>query len=248
MTKYKACDCDPLEYCEHKHKEKRMAKYDQGGGCGCGPYKECDPSCTEYKGDKMGSAWDNYEPPSYDKKPTRCNCDASCGENRYHDVGSSGCRFSSEAEHDAYYGITKSILKEPKRKLSNKYTKEEHQPMKHIYDENAEEPVLESATRPWGIWRVLDVDQGYKVKRLEILPDAAISLQYHNHRSEHWTIVQGEGKVIVDGNIFKVVKGESFFVPKQALHKITNTHLHETLIAIEVQMGEICSEEDIVRC
>ena len=81
-----------------------------------------------------------------------------------------------------------------------------------------------------------------------ILPDQAISLQYHNHRSEHWTIVQGEGKVIVDGNIFKVVKGESFYVPKQSLHKITNTHLHETLIAIEVQMGEICSEDDIVRC
>ena len=107
---------------------------------------------------------------------------------------------------------------------------------------------MESATRPWGIWRVLDVDQGYKVKRLEILPDQAISLQYHNHRSEHWTIVQGEGKVIVDGNIFKVVKGESFYVPKQSLHKITNTHLNETLIAIEVQMGDICSEEDIVRC
>ena len=102
--------------------------------------------------------------------------------------------------------------------------------------------------RPWGKWEVLDVDQGYKVKRLHILPDQAISLQYHNHRSEHWTIVQGEGKVIVDGNIFTIKKGESFHVPRMALHKIMNTHLNETLIAIEVQMGEICSEEDIVRC
>jgi mannose-6-phosphate isomerase-like protein (cupin superfamily) len=117
-----------------------------------------------------------------------------------------------------------------------------------LYDAPVEKSVLESAVRPWGIWRVLDVDQGYKVKRLEILPDASISLQYHYHRSEHWTIVQGEGKVIVDGNIFKVTKGDHFFVPKQALHKVTNTHLHETLIAIEVQMGEICTEDDIVRC
>lgn len=113
---------------------------------------------------------------------------------------------------------------------------------------NEKKPYVESATRPWGEWYVLDVDMGYKVKRLEILPDQAISLQYHVHRSEHWTIVQGEGRVIVDGNIFKVTKGESFHVPKQALHKITNTHLTETLIAIEVQMGEICSEDDIVRC
>lgn len=160
--------------------EELMAQYDHGGGCPCGLYRECEPSCREYKGDKMGNQWVDAHP--------------------------------------------------------------------SLYDTPEEKPVLESATRPWGIWRVLDVDQGYKVKRLEILPDQAISLQYHNHRSEHWTIVQGEGKVIVDGNIFKVVKGESFFVPKQSLHKITNTHLHETLIAIEVQMGEICSEDDIVRC
>jgi len=110
------------------------------------------------------------------------------------------------------------------------------------------QPYVQSMKRPWGEWHVLDVDRGYKVKRLEILPDQAISLQYHNHRSEYWTIVQGEGKVIVDGNIFTIRKGESFHVPKMALHKITNTHLNETLIAIEVQMGDICSEDDIVRC
>lgn len=206
--KYQACDCDPLDFCEHKEK----------------------------------------------KMDTRCNCDASCGENRYHDVGSSGCRFGSEAEHDAYWGrqhkefpnLYKTTMSEPKRTLSDKYTKEEPQPMKELYKED--KPYVESATRPWGEWHVLDVDMGYKVKRLEILPDQAISLQYHVHRSEHWTIVQGKGRVIVDGNIFTVEKGESFHVPKQALHKISNTHLTETLIAIEVQMGDICSEDDIVRC
>lgn len=116
------------------------------------------------------------------------------------------------------------------------------------YWDKQQAPYVDSASRPWGRWYVLDVDRGYKVKRLEILPDQAISLQYHNHRSEHWTIVQGEGKVIVDGNIFSIKKGESFYVPKLSLHKVTNTHLNETLIAIEVQIGEICSEEDIVRC
>jgi mannose-6-phosphate isomerase-like protein (cupin superfamily) len=107
---------------------------------------------------------------------------------------------------------------------------------------------IESAKRLWGEWHVLDVDRGYKVKRLEILPDQSISLQYHKHRSEQWTIVQGEGRAIVDGNIFNIYKGDSFYVPCSSLHKITNTHLNETLIAIEVQMGDICSEDDIVRC
>lgn len=185
---------------------------------------------------------------------TRCNCDASCGENRYHDVGDAGCRFRSEEEYDSYWRnrrtpwmqeeyeknlkIQKTVLSEPTRRFSDNYT-EEKQPLKEYTD---------SMVRPWGEWHVLDIDRGYKVKRLHILPDQSISLQYHNHRSEHWTIVQGEGKVIVDGNIFKVSKGESFHVPRMAMHKVTNTHLTETLIAIEVQMGEICSEDDIVRC
>lgn len=160
-----------------------------------------------------------------------CNCDASCGENRSHRIGSIGCRFATEEEHDAYWDRQRKEW-----------------PTMNYDEPKREQPYVGSMKRPWGEWHVLDVDRGYKVKRLHILPDQAISLQYHNHRSEHWTIVQGEGKVIVDGNIFTISKGESFHVPRMALHKITNTHLHETLIAIEVQMGEICSEDDIVRC
>lgn len=112
----------------------------------------------------------------------------------------------------------------------------------------SDKPYVHSMDRPWGKWHVLDVDQGYKVKRLMILPDQSISLQYHLHRAEIWNIVQGEGRVIIDGDIFSIKKGDTFIVPKQALHKITNTHLNETLIAIEIQVGEICSEDDIVRC
>lgn len=107
-----------------------------------------------------------------------------------------------------------------------------------------EEPT--SMVRPWGAWYVIEKGKGYKVKRLEILPNESISMQYHLHRSEVWTIVQGEGKVIVDGEIFKVRKGDTFEVPIQAIHKITCTS-KETLIAIEVQIGEITEESDIVR-
>lgn len=178
-----------------------MAKYDHGGGCPCGLYKECQPDCREYK-ESLTSDFTEFH------KMLEMNKDT---------------------EREAYWD---RVAKE----------------FPGMYDAPKEKKQLESNTRNWGVWSVLDVDQGYKVKRLEILPDQAISLQYHVHRSEHWTIVQGEGKVIVDGNIFTVKKGESFHVPKQSLHKITNTHLNETLIAIEVQVGDICSEDDIVRC
>jgi len=178
-----------------------MAKYDHGGGCPCGLYKECEPGCREYK-ESLTSDFTEYH------RMLEMNKNAE------------------RAEREAYFD-----------RVDKEFPGMYDAPIKNV-----------SATRPWGEWHVLDVDQGYKVKRLHILPDQAISLQYHVHRSEHWTIVQGEGKVIVDGNIFTIKKGESFHVPKQALHKITNTHLTETLIAIEVQMGEICSEDDIVRC
>ena len=178
-----------------------MAKYDHGGGCPCGLYKECEPGCREYK-ESLTSDFAEHN------RMLEMNKDAE------------------RAEREAYWD-----------RVAKEFPGMYDAPIKNV-----------SATRPWGEWHVLDVDQGYKVKRLHILPDQSISLQYHVHRSEHWTIVQGEGKVIVDGNIFKVSKGDTFVVPKQALHKITNTHLTETLIAIEVQMGEICSEDDIVRC
>lgn len=101
-------------------------------------------------------------------------------------------------------------------------------------------------TRPWGAWYVLEKGKGYKVKRLEVLPNESISMQYHNHRSELWTIVRGKGKVIVDGSIFEVNAGDFFEVPVKAIHKLTNIG-KETLTAIEVQLGEITEEDDIVR-
>lgn len=185
-----------------------MAKYDQGGGCPCGLYRECEPGCIS-------------DPNKWAE--TQKELQKKMIEEEYVAMVK---KQSADMKYEAYHDRMK-------KEFPGMYDA----PIKNV-----------SATRPWGEWHVLDVDQGYKVKRLHILPDQSISLQYHVHRSEHWTIVQGEGKVIVDGNIFKVTKGESFHVPKQALHKITNTHLTETLIAIEVQMGDICSEDDIVRC
>ena len=106
---------------------------------------------------------------------------------------------------------------------------------------------MDEMTRPWGYWCVLEHKPGsHKVKRLELLPDSSISLQYHIHRSETWIITQGEGKVIVNSEVFTVKAGDTFVVPKETIHQITNTGTNK-LIAIEVQIGEITEESDIVR-
>ena len=86
-----------------------------------------------------------------------CNCDASCGENRSHRIGSVGCRFATEEEHDAYWDRQRKEW-----------------PTMNYDEPKREQPYVGSMKRPWGEWHVLDVDQGYKVKRLHILPDQAI--------------------------------------------------------------------------
>jgi mannose-1-phosphate guanylyltransferase/mannose-6-phosphate isomerase len=104
------------------------------------------------------------------------------------------------------------------------------------------------ATRPWGDWKVLysDEKKGFKVKILTIKPNSAISLQYHQHRTETWTIVEGYGKVRVDDVIVNISRGDNIFVPAMTLHKVWNT-THIPLIITEVQIGNPCAENDITR-
>jgi cytidyltransferase-like protein len=99
--------------------------------------------------------------------------------------------------------------------------------------------------RPWGRWAVFDQGPRFKVKRLEILPDRAISLQYHNKRGEYWTVVQGSALASINGKVTTYNVGDGFHVPVGKLHRIYNNGLG-MLVCVEVQYGE-CYEEDIVR-
>ena len=102
------------------------------------------------------------------------------------------------------------------------------------------------AKRPWGEWEVIQKGDWYKVKKLTIEPNMSISMQYHNHRSEAWCITQGEGLLVLDEKKIKVQRGDTLVIPKRSTHKITATS-KMPLIAIEVQLGEITEEDDIVR-
>ena len=52
--------------------------------------------------------------------------------------------------------------------------------------------------RPWGWFITLDEGTNYKVKKIYLKPNSKLSLQYHHHRDEHWTVVEGSGKCIVN--------------------------------------------------
>jgi mannose-6-phosphate isomerase-like protein (cupin superfamily) len=109
------------------------------------------------------------------------------------------------------------------------------------------EPVsLESEDRPWGSWHVLDVSDGYKVKRIQVNPGCRLSLQTHQHRSEHWVVIQGVATCTVDDTVKTAAAGESVDVPLGAKHRIANDGAEE-LVIIEVQLGSYTGEDDICR-
>ncbi len=100
--------------------------------------------------------------------------------------------------------------------------------------------------RPWGSYRNLDLGEGYLVKRIVVKSGARLSLQYHNHRAEHWVVVSGSARVTNDKKIFDLGANESTYLPTGSIHRLENTG-PTALILIEVQTGNLLSEDDIVR-
>lgn len=100
--------------------------------------------------------------------------------------------------------------------------------------------------RPWGTYTVLESGDRFKIKRIVVKPGAALSLQMHHHRSEHWIVVSGTAKVI-NGKDEKLVRvNESTYIPAGNCHRLINPGVID-LVMIEVQSGEYLEEDDIVR-
>jgi mannose-6-phosphate isomerase len=100
--------------------------------------------------------------------------------------------------------------------------------------------------RPWGSFTVLDEGEGYKVKRIEVLPGKRLSYQKHAQRAEHWMVVQGTAKVTLDGSEILLKTGEVVDIPVGAAHRIENPG-DVRMIFIEIQRGGYLGEDDIVR-
>ena len=113
--------------------------------------------------------------------------------------------------------------------------------------QRAQTPALATVgERPWGRWRILESGDGYQVKLIEVLPGHRLSLQYHLHRSEIWVKVVGTAGVTVGGRSWDPQPLEPVVIPVGIVHRLGNTG-PDVLRIIEVQQGEILSEDDIVR-
>jgi mannose-1-phosphate guanylyltransferase/mannose-6-phosphate isomerase len=100
--------------------------------------------------------------------------------------------------------------------------------------------------RPWGSYDSIDMGERFQVKRITVKPGAALSLQKHHHRAEHWVIVSGTAEVTRNDEVFLVAENESTFLPLGAVHRLRNPG-KVPLELIEVQSGSYLGEDDIVR-
>ncbi|MEC7669985.1 MAG: mannose-1-phosphate guanylyltransferase/mannose-6-phosphate isomerase [Pseudomonadota bacterium] len=100
--------------------------------------------------------------------------------------------------------------------------------------------------RPWGWFESLVIGGRFQVKRILVHPGAALSLQSHYHRSEHWIVVEGTARVTVDDKVTLVSENESIYVPLGAKHRMENPG-KVPMVLIEVQTGSYVGEDDIIR-
>jgi mannose-1-phosphate guanylyltransferase/mannose-6-phosphate isomerase len=100
--------------------------------------------------------------------------------------------------------------------------------------------------RPWGTYTILDEGPNFKIKRIEVKPNACLSLQMHHHRSEHWVIISGTAKVLNNDKEMILKVNDSTYIPAEHKHRLENTGT-EMLAIIEVQTGTYLGENDIVR-
>lgn len=106
--------------------------------------------------------------------------------------------------------------------------------------------VHKTVYRPWGYYTVLAQGQGFLTKMIQVNPGQKLSVQSHNHRSEHWVVLNGTAKVVLEGKELILSPGHSVDIPVKAIHSLQNPY-KDIIQIIEVQKGDLLIEEDIIR-
>lgn len=128
--------------------------------------------------------------------------------------------------------------------------KGESQKVKNIVNklkQNKRKEAKENVTmyRSWGKYTLLTESDGYRVRKIEMDPGASLTMQMHYHRSEHWTVISGTGKTIINDRESIFTENQSTYIPMGVKHKLSNPG-KIPLIIIEVQSGKYINEDDIV--
>ncbi len=100
--------------------------------------------------------------------------------------------------------------------------------------------------RPWGNYTSITEGKNWKIKIIMVNPGQSLSLQKHNHRSEHWVVVKGIANVEIDNQKIILKENESTYIPSGSIHRLSNTQKY-LLKLVEIQSGDYLGEDDIIR-
>lgn len=129
--------------------------------------------------------------------------------------------------------------------------KNKTQEVKQVYETLKEQhdgtqKVHKTVYRPWGFYTVIAEGKGFQTKIIHVNVGQKLSVQSHNHRSEHWVVLSGMAKVVLEGKDHILSPGHSIDIDVKAIHSLQNP-FEEDLEIIEIQKGDILSEDDIIR-
>jgi mannose-1-phosphate guanylyltransferase/mannose-6-phosphate isomerase len=167
-------------------------------------------------------------------------------------INTKKCYIESEDAFTAVIGVENLTIVNTKDSLlicNNDNCQDVKKVVEYLKSNNKEEAYYHKKVyRPWGYYiNVYGTDtNGFKMKNIAVYPGKRLSLQSHNHRSEHWVIVKGTAKVIVGTEEFIMNADEHIYIPIKTLHRIENigTDLMEFT---ETQIGNYLGEDDIIR-
>ncbi len=113
-------------------------------------------------------------------------------------------------------------------------------------DKRPEANIHKTIYRPWGNYSSISEGKNWQVKKIIVEQGESLSLQLHNHRSEHWVVVSGKALIEIEGKKKLLNKNESAYIPLGSKHRLSNPG-DSRLILIEVQSGDYFGEDDIIR-
>ena len=129
--------------------------------------------------------------------------------------------------------------------------KDKTQEVKQVYEtlkqqHDGTQLVHKTVYRPWGFYTVIAEGKGFQTKLIHVNQGQKLSVQSHNHRSEHWVVLSGMAKVVLEGKDHILSPGHSIDIAVKAIHSLQNPYEGDLEI-IEIQKGDILSEDDIIR-
>lgn len=165
-------------------------------------------------------------------------------------VGSKNSLISSKSKLIASVGLKNIVLVETEDAILA-CDKNKTQDVKKVFDElkttnNDLHKIHKTVFRPWGFYTCVEGGDDYLIKTIQVNPMQKLSIQSHNHRSEHWVVLSGTATVILEDAIHTLSPGQSIDIPIKAKHSLQNL-TDDMVRIIEVQKGNHICEDDIIR-